>query len=340
VGFFIYALSRVIVINNKRGNIMKKLKLIVLITALGLIFSSHLYAKTAIIVASFGTTVPKAVQSIVNITSRVKAAFPDTEVRVVFTSNIIRSIWEKRSENPKKWTDKGIPEEILFTKNLLSTFGDLKSQGFKDVIVQPTHLFHMEQYHDLIQYVNAIKSIKTIRDKWKPFNKIALGRPAMGTVGDVYPYHDDMKLAAKTFASDVSLAEQKGAALVYMAHGNEVWSTGLYVELQQLMRETYPEVKTFIGSVEGYPSLEDIKKHLSHYTPKIDKILLKPMMIVAGDHATNDMAGDEADSWKNVLTKAGFDVEIILEGLGSNNQFADLFIDHIKDAAKASGINL
>ncbi len=323
-----------------RGFILKKITFIALIVVSSLIFCSHLYAKTAIIVASFGTTVPSAVQSITNITSRVKAAFPDSEVRVVFTSNIIRSIWEKRSKNPQEWIKKGIPEEILYTKNLLSTFGDLKSQGFKDVIVQPTHLFHMEQFSDLSQYVNAIASIRTIRDKWRPFNKIALGRPALGTVGDVYPYHDDMQEAVKTFASDVAIAKQKKAALVYMGHGNELWSTGLYVEFQKIMRETYPGVKIFIGSVEGYPGLEDIKKSLGHFTPKIDKVLLKPMMIVAGDHATNDMASDDEDSWKTVLSNAGFKVEAILQGLGSNNQFADLFIDHIKDAAKASGINL
>ena len=319
---------------------MKKLKFVTLFIALCLVFSSHLFAKTAIIIASFGTTVPEAVQSIDNITTRVKAAFPDTEVRVVFTSNIIRSIWKKRSVSPKEWTDKGICEEILFTKNLLTTFGELKSEGFKDVVVQPTHLFHMEQYQDLMQYINAIGSIKTIRDKWKPFDKIALGRPALGTVGDVYPYHTDLKRAVKTFAGDVALAEQKGAALVYMGHGNELWSTGIYVELQQLMRQTYPQVKIFVGSVEGYPGIEDVQKSLSHYTPKIDKVLLKPLMIVAGDHATNDMAGDEEDSWKTILSKAGFNVETLLKGLGSNNQFADIFIANIKDAAKASGIDL
>ncbi len=319
---------------------MKKFYFTLLILFMGMILSSHLQAKTAIIIASFGTTKPQAVKSIDNITSRVKSAFPGIEVRVVFTSNIIRSIWAKRARNPKEWTDKGISEEILFTKNILSTFGDLKSKGFKDVIVQPTHLFHMEQYHDLMQYVNAVKSIKTIRDKWRPFNKIALGRPALGTVGDVYPYHDDLKKAVKTLANDVALAGQKNAALVYMAHGNELWSTGIYVELQQLMRKTYPDVKTFIGGVEGYPGLEEIKKNLGHYSPKIENILLKPLMIVAGDHAKNDMAGDEENSWKTVLSKAGFNVKIILKGLGSNNQFADLFINHIKDAAKASGIDL
>jgi sirohydrochlorin cobaltochelatase len=326
--------------NNNRGNAMKKAYFTILFLLLGAILCTHLQAKTAIIIASFGTTKPLAVQSIDNITSRVKSAFPGTEVRVVFTSNIIRSIWKKRSRNPKEWIDKGISEEILFTKNILSTFGDLKSQGFKDVIVQPTHLFHMEQYHDLMQYVNAVKSIRTIRDKWKPFNKIALGRPALGTVGDAYPYHDDLKQAVKTFADDVALARQKDAALVYIGHGNELWSTGIYVELQQLMRKTYPLIKTFIGSVEGYPGLDDIKKRLGHYTPKIENILLKPLMIVAGDHANNDMAGDKEDSWKTVLSKAGFHVETILKGLGSNNDFADLFISHIKDAAKDSGIDL
>ncbi len=157
----------------------------------------------------------------------------------------------------------------------------------------------MEQFSDLSQYVNAMLSIKTIRDKWKPFNKIALGRSALGIVGDVYPYHEDMKEAVKTIAKDVAIAKQKKAALVYMRHGSELWSTGLYVEFQKLMRETYPGVKIFIGGVEGYPGLEDIKKSLGHFkSPKIDKILLKPMMIVAGDHATNGMASDEEDSWK------------------------------------------
>ncbi len=318
---------------------MKKFQFITLFICLVLFCCSLVHAKTAIIIANFGTTVPEAVQSIDNITSRVKTAFPGTEVKVVFTSNIIRSIWEKRRLNPKEWMDQGISKEILNTKNLLSTFGELKSEGFKDVIVQPTHLFHMEQYHDLSQYVNAIRSIQTIRDKWKPFNKIALGRPALGTVGDRHPYHIDLNEAVKAFANDAALAKKKNAALVYMGHGNELWSTGIYAELQKQMRIAYPEVKTVVGCVEGLPGIADVKQSLQHDS-SIKKVMLKPLMIVAGDHATNDMAGKEEDSWRNILTHAGFKVEIILEGLGSNNQFADLFVDHIKDAAKEAGIDL
>ncbi len=319
---------------------MKRFTIALFTAVLTLALSSSAVARTAIIIANFGTTVPEAVKSIDNITSRVKHAFPTAEVKVVFTSNIIRSVWEKRSLKPDAWIKEGISREIIFTKNLLSTFGDLKTQGFKDVIVQPTHLFHMEQYHDLMQYVNAIRSIQTIRDKWKPFNKIALGRPALGTVGDLYPYHKDLDEAVLSFEQDAALAKKRNAALVYMGHGNELWSAGIYAELQHRMRQTYPDIKTFVGCVEGFPGIKEVKESLGHHKPAIENIILKPLMIVAGDHATNDMAGPEEDSWNSVLTRSGYKVEIILQGLGSNNQFADLFIDHIRDAANASGIDL
>jgi sirohydrochlorin cobaltochelatase len=318
---------------------MKKLKISIFVFLLNLFICSFLFAQPAVILASFGTTVPEAVQSIENIAARVRAAFPGVPVKVAFTSNIIRSVWEKRSRSPEKWRSLGVPDEILFTKNLLSTFGELKSLGFKEVIVQPTHLFHMEQYHDLQQYVDAIRSIRTIRDKWKPFNKIALGRPALGTVGNVHPYHLDLEKAVKTLAPDITLAREKNAALVYMGHGNDFWSTGIYSELQDQMRKTVPDVKTIVGCVEGFPGITEVKAKIEH-DKAINKIMLKPLMIVAGDHAFNDMAGEEQDSWKNILKGSGMNVEIILKGLGSNNQFADLFVDHIKDAAEDAGIDL
>jgi sirohydrochlorin cobaltochelatase len=90
--------------------------------------------------------------------------------------------------------------------------------------------------------------------------------------------------------------------------------------------------------VEGFPRIEDIARYLSHFDS--GKIVLKPFMIVAGDHAVNDMASDEEDSWKTILTQQGFDVIPVLEGLGSNDAFAQIFVDHIKDAARDNGIKL
>ena len=149
--------------------------------------------KTAIVIASFGTTVPRAVVAITNITERVKKAYPNTEVRITFTSNIIRKVWRKRQAEPQKWLDMGIPKEVLYVKNIISTMGDLREEGYNNIIVQPTHMFFMEQSHDLNAYVQALGSIRTMKDRWRPFNKVVMGRPALGMPGDKYDYHDFVK---------------------------------------------------------------------------------------------------------------------------------------------------
>ena len=292
----------------------------------------------AIVLASFGTTVPSAVASITNIQEQIKKAFPAVPVKMTFTSNIIRSVWKKRQANAQKWLDQGIPEEVLYVKNIIATIGDLREEGYRNIIVQPSHIFFMEQALDLSSYVNAFASIKTLKKKWMPFDKVVMGRPALGGYGDTYDYHEDLEKALKTLAGDVELARKNDAMLVYMGHGNEHWSSGIYMETAKKMRELYPDVVTYVGSVEGFPRIEDIARYLSHFDS--GKIVLKPFMIVAGDHAVNDMASDEEESWKTILTQQGFDVIPVLEGLGSNDAFAQIFVDHIKDAARDNGIKL
>lgn len=292
----------------------------------------------AIVVASFGTTVPGAVKAITNITDTVRRAYPETEVRLTFTSNIIRSIWKDRQEDAQEWLGQGVPEEVLYVKNFIATIGDLLEDGYTSIVVQPTHMFFMEQSYDLQQYVNSLASIQTMKERWKPIDNLVMGRPALGMPGDVYSYHDDVETFCKTLAPDVEAARKMGASLVYMGHGNEHWSTGIYAETQRKMRDMYPDVATFVGVVEGAPGLADFIGHLAYAKNK--KILLKPFMIVAGDHATNDMAGPEEDSWLSILSKEGYDVDAVLQGLGSNNEFANIFVDHIADAAKERGISL
>ena len=294
--------------------------------------------KTAIVIASFGTTVPRAVVAITNITERVKKAYPNTEVRITFTSNIIRKVWRKRQAEPQKWLDMGIPKEVLYVKNIISTMGDLREEGYNNIIVQPTHMFYMEQSHDLNAYVRALGSIRTMKDRWRPFDKVVMGRPALGMPGDKYDYHEDVAAAVATLAADAKQAEENGAMLVYMGHGNEYWSTGIYSETQEKMREVYPQVETFIGVVEGSPTLDQLLDDIAESDKK--KIILRPFMIVAGDHAVNDMAGEEEDSWKSVLTAKGYQVDAVLTGLGSNNDFADIFVQHIEDVAKAHNLTV
>ena len=154
--------------------------------------------KTAVVIASFGTTVPSAIESITHIVERVKNAYPGTEVRLTFTSNIIRSIWRKRQGEAQKWLDLGIPKEILYVENIISTLGDLRDGGYRNIIIQPTHMFFMEQSYDLKSYVEAFNSIKTVKKKWQPFDNIVMGRPALGMPGNVYSYHEDVTAAAET----------------------------------------------------------------------------------------------------------------------------------------------
>jgi sirohydrochlorin cobaltochelatase len=278
------------------------------------------------------------VPAIVNISDQVKKAYPNTEVRITFTSNMVRAVWRKRRNEAQKWLDQGIPAEILNVKNVIQCLGDLQEDGYRNVIVQPTHMFYMEQSYDLERYIEALGSIKTLKSKWRPFDVVVLGRPALGVPGDRYNYHDDIDRVAASLASDVEMARNDGAILLYMGHGNEHWSTGIYKETEKRMRAAYPDVPTFIGVVEGTPALEDLLADLQG--ARSTKIILRPFMISAGDHAVNDMAGEAGDSWQSKLTQAGFTVRPVLEGLGSNNAFAALFVDNIADAARERGLKL
>ena len=141
-------------------------------------------------------------------------------------------------------------------------------------------------------------------------------------------------------APDAELAKQKNAGIVYMGHGNEYFpgSGGAYLEFAATMRKMYPEVVTTIGTVEGFPGIEDVMEKLALYGVK--KVILKPFMVVAGDHSMNDMAGDENDSWKSVLMQNGFEVTPVAKGLGENDSVADIFVNHAADAAGDAGIDL
>lgn len=295
--------------------------------------------KKAIVIAAFGTSYPSALKAITNIREQVKREFPGITVKLAFTSNIIRNIWHERQKDETflkqyKW----IPKEILYIKGPLATIADLQDEGYRTIIVQPTLIYAGEEYTNLCSYINGLNSIKTIKKKHMPFIKLVIGRPALGAPGPVHDYHEDLEIAARALAEDIANAKRKSAALVYMGHGNEYYSTGVYIEFQETMRKMYRDVKIYVGTVEGFPSLDDVLEALKK--DRIKKVMLKPFMVVAGDHAINDMAGDEDDSWKNTFKRAGIRVIPIIEGLGENYNWNKIYIEHIKDAAKDNGIKL
>jgi len=296
-------------------------------------------AKTAIVVAAFGTTYPSAVDSLLAIVRDIEAKYPNTPVQMAFTSNIIRKKWHSRADDHDyQQAHPEIPAYFYNIKNVLGAMADLQNQGYKTQVVQPTHLTHGEEYLDLEAYVDGLRSIKTVREHWQPFNKIALGRPLMGTWGPQFPYPEDIVKLAQALKNDAQKAQAENATLVYMGHGNELLSTALYYEIEMEMNQLYPQVNTVVGLVEGHPDFDEVLVKTKAAGNK--KILLKPLMVVAGDHATNDMAGDEEDSWNIMLQAAGFQVTPVLEGLGDNAAVRQRFISHLQDAATEAGIEL
>ncbi len=296
--------------------------------------------KTGIILAMFGTTVEPALQGLLNIRDRMVRAFPGTPVRFAFTSNIIRRIWRKRAHNPAYIkAHPEIPPEILNVKGPLAAIADFQDDGYDTLVVQPTHIAPAEEFLDLTSYVKALASIDTIKEKFKPFHKLVIGRPMLGTFGVTHPYAEDIKVAVKAMQEDVERARQKKAALVYMGHGNDHFpSGGDYVQFAHEMNVAYPDVLTVVGTVEGYPGLGQVLARLKE--EKVTNVYIRAFMVVAGDHAHNDMAGPDADSWKSVMEKAGITVHPYLHGMGENDRVADIYVRHAEDAAQDAGITL
>jgi len=295
--------------------------------------------KSAIVIAAFGTSYPSAVGALLSIVAEVEARYPQTLVKMAFTSNIIRQKWHSRlRDTAYREAHPEVPEYFYQIKNLLGTLADLQNDGYKNLVVQPTLLTPGEEYLDTQASIKGLLSIKTVKERWRPFNKIALGRPLMGTWGAEYPYTEYLEKLAMSLAADVEQAQAKGATLVYMGHGNEHLSTGLYTEFAEMMNQRYPKVTTLVGLVEGQPDFSDLLEQLQAHAQR--KLLLKPLMVVAGDHANKDMAGPDAESWRSQLTAAGYAVEPLLQGLGDNPHVRQLFIDHLQDAATEAGIEL
>jgi len=297
------------------------------------------HEKKAIVIAAFGATHPKALGAISGMAEKVRKSFPELEVRIAFTSNIIRKIWHKRRTDKDLIAAYGdMLREFFYVKGPLATIADLQDEGFRTIIVQPTHIYAGEEFFDLVSYINGLNSIKTVKPKYLPFRKLVVGRPLLGMPGPLYDYHKDMIAVAKALAPDVELVRKDNAALVYMGHGNKFYSTGVYSEFQEVMRGMYPETPVFVGTVEGFPGLDIVMDGLVHIGA--DRVVLVPFMMVAGDHARNDMAGDRADSWKSVMCSRGIRVACVLRGLGESPGIQAIFIQHIREVAEDHSISL
>jgi sirohydrochlorin cobaltochelatase len=307
--------------------------LFVVATGIGLLMSSDASAferkpqKPSIVLAAFGTTDLGGLESIIHVKDRVALAFPGYDVHLAFTSNIIRDIWHERAADQKFRKDNpSVPEEIYNIKNALTTLALIADDGARLILVQSLHITDGEEYTDLEKLIKALENYNTVKPVLKPFPWIGIGAPAFGTGDGQAKYIDRAVKALKPLVDEAVAA---GGNLVLMGHGNEHLTQSVYHKLQTALRKAYnPNI--YIGTVEAKPHAPDILAEINKVANAPKKIYLAPMMVVAGDHANNDMAGDEPDSWASVFKAGGYEVTPKLVGLGSSDAFADIFVEHLK----------
>jgi sirohydrochlorin cobaltochelatase len=283
--------------------------------------------KPAIVLAAFGTTEVPALPAILNVEKRVKAAFPDYDVHIAFTSNQIRDTWHSRANDANfKKENPNIPDEIYNVKNVLAVLADIADQGARLVMVQSLHFSDGEEYSDLAGLIKALSGYNTMKPVLKPFPWLGLGVPALGT-GDGQPQYIDV--AVKALEPYVTEAKNANANLVFMGHGNENLTQKIYSKLQAALRKAYNN-NIYIGAVEAAPHADGIIAEIKKVPDAPKNILVAPLMLVAGDHARNDMSGPNPESWTSQFTAAGFTATPKLQGLGELDSWVDIFVSHLK----------
>ena len=227
------------------------------------------------------------------------AAFPDIDVRRGYTSQIIIDHVFRRDG------------EVI--DNITQALDRAVDNGVKNLIVQPTHLMPGFEYNDVLEEVFSYADA---------FETIVVGWPILNT-------DEDFSTVANAIVNATAQYDDGQTAIVFMGHGTEAESNYVYAQMQDVLAAMGME-NYFIGTVEAEPSLEDVLALVKagDYT----RVVLEPLMIVAGDHANNDMAGDEEDSWKTVFEAEGYEVECILRGLGSFPEIQQLLVGHARDA--------
>ena len=275
-----------------------------------------------LLVVSFGTSFNDSrTADIGGIEKALQTAYPDWSVRRAFTAQIIINHVQARDDEKIDNMDQALQRAV--------------DNGVKNLIVQPTHLMHGAEYDELTEAVESYK------DK---FESVTIAEPLLGEVGDSDDaVNDDKKAVAEAITTeavktagydDLDAAEADGTAFVFMGHGTSHTAKISYSQMQSQMNDLgYDNV--FIGTVEGKPedtACEAVIEKIKEAGYK--KVVLRPLMVVAGDHANNDMAGDDEDSWKSQFEASGaFDkIDTQIAGLGEIAAIQDLYVAHTKAA--------
>ena len=275
-----------------------------------------------LLVVSFGTSFNDSrAEDIKGIEDALAEAFPDWSVRRAFTAQIIINHVQARDD-----------EKI---DNMQQALDRAVANGVKNLVVQPTHLMHGAEYDEMVEAIDAYK------DK---FESVAIAEPMLGEVGDDATVINDDKAAVAQAITDEAVKEagydsmeaaaEDGTAFVFMGHGTSHTANVTYDQMQTQM-EKLEFTNAFIGTVEGEPEDTACDEVINKVKDAgFKKVILRPLMVVAGDHANNDLAGDDDDSWKSMFEASGdFDeIDCQIEGLGRIDAVEQLYVAHTQAA--------
>ncbi len=256
-----------------------------------------------LLVVSFGTSFNDSRRLTIGaVEGALEKAFPEYSVRRGFTSQIIIDHVAKRDG------------EII--DNMQEALDRAVNNGVKTLVVQPTHLMNGLEYEEMSEAIAQYSDA---------FEQVSIGQPLLTS-------DEDFQAVAKAITEATADYDDGETAIVFMGHGTEAESNGVYAKMQQVLTDGGYD-HYYVGTVEATPSLDDVVEAVKQGGYK--RVVLRPLMVVAGDHANNDMAGDEDGSWKTTFEKEGFEVVCEVEGLGALESVQQLYVEHAQAAVDA-----
>lgn len=251
--------------------------------------------KKGILVVSFGTSHEGTrLKTIVQIEKDIEAAFSEYQMYQAFTSKMIINIMKKR--------------DGIHINTVTEAAQQMLADEIEEVIVQPTHIINGMENDEMIRSMSAFK---------ESFKSIRFGEPLLNTAQD---YQRVVSVLGEHFP------KEKDYGVVLMGHGSFCSANACYGALDDMFKKNgYDNVH--VATIEAYPHIDDVLKQIA--PKKYRKILLMPFMVVAGEHAKEDMIGEKADSWINKIKYAGYEADYILKGLGEYSKIRQIYVDHI-----------
>lgn len=254
----------------------------------------------ALLAVSFGTSYEDTLEkNIAAIERDLAAAFPERTLRRAFTSGMILRRWKR---------ERGVEMD-----DVPAALERLAGEGYTDILLQPTHVMNGEEYHKLVDQAEQFRG---------RFDKLTVGVPLLTAAEDYL----DLGRALM----EILPPKSEERAVLYMGHGSEHQANSAYALMEYAFHDLGRD-DVIVGTVEGYPNFDAALRRLKE-RPQVKEVELRPLMTVAGDHAKNDLAGEEEDSWKNVLERMGYRTRCVLTGLGEYPQIRAMFVEHARQA--------